>query len=246
MAGPTILKISVLSNGELFLDGHTVTPEILEANLRQGALESAVVWYYRENPAGEAPPVAKQVIELIARNRLPVRLSARPDFSDAVAPPPSKAEQVFAGVRQRAAQRQLVVVRADYQCVLLPALSKDAVPASALATVERLLPSTVQRKVAVIGDTRWSEDGKPNVQAANRAVPFFGLLMGLATIGHAVWIFDGSLERLAAGCRDADVLIVDSARLELLPEAWETKAAEGMRRPQILVHDRATNQLRKA
>jgi hypothetical protein len=47
--------------------------------------------------------------------------------------------------------------------------------------------------------------------------------MGFATIGHAVWIFDGSsLAMLAAGCREADLVIVDSAFLEKLPASWRS------------------------
>jgi len=88
---------------------------------------------------------------------------------------------------------------------------------------------------------------KPSLHDAGRAVPFFGLLMGLATSGHSVWIFDGSLAAaLAAGCREADLAIVDSARLETLPESWQSLVAAVIRTPQILVHDHATHQLRKA
>jgi hypothetical protein len=71
--------------------------------------------------------------------------------------------------------------------------------------------------------------------------------MGFATIGHSVSIFGGSsAAALAAGCHEADLVIVDSARLETLPESWQTLVAPVMRTPQILLHDRATHQLRKA
>ncbi|HEV3201927.1 MAG TPA: hypothetical protein VGZ73_28715 [Bryobacteraceae bacterium] len=70
--------------------------------------------------------------------------------------------------------------------------------------------------------------------------------MGFSTIGHAVWIFDATTAvLLSAGCTDADVLIVDSARLAVLPSGWQACAAKAMRSPQILVHDRATYRLRK-
>ena len=70
--------------------------------------------------------------------------------------------------------------------------------------------------------------------------------MGLATIGHAVWIFDAAtVTLLAVGCKDADFLIVDSASLESLSPGWQATAAKSMRSPQILVHDRATHRLRK-
>ena len=42
------------------------------------------------------------------------------------------------------------------------------------------------------------------------------MLMGFACIGHSVWIFDGSADVFESGCREADVLIVDSAHDSLL------------------------------
>jgi hypothetical protein len=68
--------------------------------------------------------------------------------------------------------------------------------------------------------------------------------MGIATVGHSVWIFDGAVNVLNAGCRDADVLIVDSASVPLLPADWTIGAEKVMRNPQILVHDRNSYQLR--
>jgi hypothetical protein len=71
--------------------------------------------------------------------------------------------------------------------------------------------------------------------------------VGLSTIGHAIWVFDaGPAHLLTAACRDADVLIVDSERLAALPEHWQESAVKEMRHRQVLVHDRATYQLRKA
>jgi hypothetical protein len=110
-------------------------------------------------------------------------------------------------------------------------------------TVEQMLPSTTKRRVAVIGETSWASGDKPSFQTANQAIPFFGFLAGFAHIGHSVWVFRGSADLLCAGCRDADVLIVDSACLALLPKDWQVEAASTMRNPQILVHDRATYKL---
>ncbi|MGI9071849.1 MAG: hypothetical protein ACR2JB_11200 [Bryobacteraceae bacterium] len=71
--------------------------------------------------------------------------------------------------------------------------------------------------------------------------------MGFATISHAVWIFNTIASAvLTAACRNADVLIVDGSRLSSLGPGWQASAQQAMRNPQILVHDRATHQLRKA
>jgi hypothetical protein len=83
-----------------------------------------------------------------------------------------------------------VVLRPDGQYLLLPALDAKAVRPHALALVERLLPPTAKRSVAMIGDLAWTIGSTPNLKAANEAIPFFGLLMGFTSMGHAVWIFD--------------------------------------------------------
>jgi hypothetical protein len=85
-------------------------------------------------------------------------------------------------------------------------------------------------------------------QVSRRQIKLFrfsACFIGFASIGHSVWIFDGSADVFESGCREADVLIVDSARLAALSSDWQHKAAKVMRNPQILLHDRATYQLRK-
>ena len=67
------------------MDDKTVSLEDLKvalSKLKQSPGSS--VWYYRENPAGEPHPNAKEVLKLIIDARLPIRLSTKPDFSDFV------------------------------------------------------------------------------------------------------------------------------------------------------------------
>ena len=71
--------------------------------------------------------------------------------------------------------------------------------------------------------------------------PFLGLLLGLAYIGHSVWIFEGHPSALAAGCRNADVLIVDGDMVPHLQEDWTAVASSVMRHREIYVHDRASS-----
>jgi hypothetical protein len=139
----------------------------------------------------------------------------------------------------------LVILRPDGRTIVLPAMAKESAPADAVAAVERMLPSSAKRNVATIADTSWTGLEKPGVREAGRAIPYFGLLMGFAAIGHAVWIFDGKPGLFAAGVREADLLIIDSAQLEGLPPNWQALAGSTMRTAQIVVHDRATQRLRK-
>jgi hypothetical protein len=244
----TTFKVSVFADGGLVLDGRPVTLSELAASMDAAPAGDSVVWYYRENAAGEGPPIITQVFKLITERRLPVRLSTKPDFSDAVQAQPagSVLEQIFAVIRKNAAARKLVILRPDGKQLSVPALAKEAVAPNQIAAIERLLPSSVQRRIAVIGDTSWTLQEQPSLQDAGKAIPFFGMLMGFAAIGHAVWIFDGSMApALAAGCRNADLVVVDSEKLKALPANWQTLTATSERKPQVLVHDRATYQLRK-
>ena len=79
-----VVKVKVSDSGGITADGQTVTLEQLAGKLAELAKAGGEVWYHRENPTGEPHPNAMKVISLVAANRLPVKLSAKPDFSDAV------------------------------------------------------------------------------------------------------------------------------------------------------------------
>jgi hypothetical protein len=81
-------------------------------------------------------------------------------------------QQAFATIREKAAQRHLVIVRSDGRCLTLPAPAKEATPPEAVASVEKMLPSGVKRNVAVIGETAWTAADAVSLQAANQAIPF--------------------------------------------------------------------------
>lgn len=152
-------------------------------------------------------------------------------------------EGLFEQARAMARQGNLVVLRQDGKHLFLPTLKPTSVKPEMRAAIEQIVPSTIKRFVAVIGDTSWASSSQPSLQAANQSIPFWGLLMGLSSIGHAVWVFQGSADILCAGCSGADVLIVDSASLAALPGNWQAQASKVMRNPQILVHDRASYKL---
>lgn len=114
--------------------------------------------------------------------------------------------------------------------------------ASQVASIEQIISRKQKRKVAAIAYTELN-----SLRAdISKAIPFFGFLLGFAYIGHAVWVFEGHPSALAAGCRDADVLIVDGGMVPHLQEDWVTVASGAMKRAEIYVHDRATYSLCKA
>jgi hypothetical protein len=79
-----ILKIAVKTDGSITVDGSPATMDSLRVSLKRLAEQKGVVWYYREAGQTEAPPEANEVIKLVIENRLPIKLSSRPDYSDAI------------------------------------------------------------------------------------------------------------------------------------------------------------------
>src|SRR5262245_64453407 len=80
----SVLKVAVFADGRLTVDGTAATIQSLQASLRTLSLKRGVVWYYREAGQQEPPPIATEVIKTVIEARLPIRLSSRPDYSDAI------------------------------------------------------------------------------------------------------------------------------------------------------------------
>jgi hypothetical protein len=81
--GP-VLKIAVKADGRITVDGTPATIDSVRASLKRLAEQKGVVWYYREAGQGVAPSESIQVIQSVIDNRLPIRLSTHPDFSNAI------------------------------------------------------------------------------------------------------------------------------------------------------------------
>ena len=79
-----ILKIVVMADGRITVDGSPATMESLRMSLKGLAERKGVVWYYRESGQKEPPRQAVEVVKAVIENRLPIRLSSRPDYSDAI------------------------------------------------------------------------------------------------------------------------------------------------------------------
>ena len=77
-----VLRISVLTSGQILLDGRETNLAGIKKALEKARSEGAVVWYYRESGKGEPPKQAMEVIKLVVENNLPISMSSKPDFSD--------------------------------------------------------------------------------------------------------------------------------------------------------------------
>ena len=94
--------------------------------------------------------------------------------------------------------------------------------------LRKLVPSQTSVNIAVIAYT-YLDALKMDIR---RAIPFFDFLLGFAALGHTVWVFEGHISALAAGCREADLLLVDSGMIPALeahnPD-WRAGALQAMR-----------------
>ena len=138
--------------------------------------------------------------------------------------------------------RHVIIVTPGRMMKFQPCPPPGSMADASVQNVERMMPSAVKRNVAAIAFTELEALQKD----AGRAIPFLGFLLGFAYIGHTVWVFEGHPSALAAGCSEADVLLVDGAMVPHLQEDWRAVAGKAMRHPEIYVHDRATYSLKKA
>lgn len=74
-----------------------------------------------------------------------------------------------------------------------------------------------------------------NWQQIVPTIPFLGFLLGFGYVGHSVIIFEGHRSALAAGLKDADLLMVDEAMIPHLQPDWLDVAYAQMRKPQIMM-----------
>lgn len=84
MTCQNVTQVKVTVGEGINADGLPVTLEQFAARLVDLKQAGGEVWYHRENPAGEPHPNALKVITLVAEYKLPIMLSAKPDFSDSV------------------------------------------------------------------------------------------------------------------------------------------------------------------
>jgi hypothetical protein len=75
-----------MADGRVTVDGSPATVDSLRVSLKRLAEQKGIVWYYREASEAKAPPESAEVIQAVIENRLPIRVSSRPDFSDAIGP----------------------------------------------------------------------------------------------------------------------------------------------------------------
>jgi uncharacterized lipoprotein YajG len=82
---PTVMKIAVLCDGQITVNGRKVTiDEMIESLGDLAKKENGVVWLYREVASTEPSPNATIAFDGVMGANLPISLSTKPDFSDVV------------------------------------------------------------------------------------------------------------------------------------------------------------------
>jgi hypothetical protein len=117
-------------------------------------------------------------------------------------------------------------------------LAADLQPAQ-IALLEKFVPRKPTLQISVIAYTELEALKKD----MRRAIPFVDYLLGFASLGHSVWVFEGHPAALEEGCRDADLLLVDSGMLPELEKNpnWQATVEQAMRVPEIKLVSRSGN-----
>ena len=136
--------------------------------------------------------------------------------------------------------RQVIIISPGRLLIAKDSPVLSDIPQDQIDVLENLLSSTPHINIAVLGYT-YLDALKENILAA---IPFFGFLLGFAALGHTVWVYEGHPSALDAGCRDADLLLVDGGMLpalDALNPDWRTQALAVMRGTDIKIVARPDN-----
>lgn len=128
-------------------------------------------------------------------------------------------------------ERCIVVVTPSRTFAILRSPAKSTPPAPAVEALEKIAPSIRPLDITVIAYIQFDA----LVQTQAKPAPIIGLTIGLSRIGHCVVVFEGHPSAFHAGCRDADLLVVDETMIPHLQKDWESAARSAMRGAEILI-----------
>lgn len=126
------------------------------------------------------------------------------------------------------AHNQIIIVTPGRLLIAKDCPLAEDIPVEQLALLGELVPPDPQIQIAAIAYT-YLEALKNDMR---RAIPFIDFLLGFGALGHTVWLFEGHPSALSAGCRDADLLLVDEAMASILDQEepdWRAQALDVMR-----------------
>jgi|GEM_PF-1418582 len=80
------VKVYVKKDGQIIVDRNPMQLSTLDGYLKELKKNNGVVWYSRDNPAGEPPAESMKVIDLVTKYGLSIRFYTDDTFSTAVKP----------------------------------------------------------------------------------------------------------------------------------------------------------------
>jgi hypothetical protein len=129
--------------------------------------------------------------------------------------------------------RQVIIVTPGRLLISKACPLPSEIPSDELLRLTSLIPPQPPKNISVITYTYLDALKKDILQA----IPFFGFLLGFSAIGHRVWVFEGHSSAFQAGCREADLLIIDGGMLPFLGDEmeWRNLAIGSMRGKEIKI-----------
>ncbi|MBE9029318.1 hypothetical protein IQ266_06020 [filamentous cyanobacterium LEGE 11480] len=143
-------------------------------------------------------------------------------------------EKTFISARQAASNPDkptMAIVTPGHRIVVPIPVGKatsDQRQSKRYANLQEIISGSASQNISVIAMTevaaglqdRLTPDALP--YTGSRAIPFFGYLMAIGSLGHSILVFEGHSSTLKMGCRGADVLVVDGGMIPFLQSDWIT------------------------
>lgn len=122
-------------------------------------------------------------------------------------------------------QRYIVIMTPGRTLMIQPCPRPNSMSPQHVQAIEKIAPAGSPLNIAVIAFTQLDA----LMEKEQKAIPFLGYLLGLSYVGHTVVVFEGHPSAFKAGCRNADLLIVDAGMVPHLQGDWMAAAWGVMR-----------------
>ncbi|HTP03052.1 MAG TPA: hypothetical protein VMJ64_16875 [Anaerolineales bacterium] len=136
-------------------------------------------------------------------------------------------------------QRYVAIITPGRIVSLSPSPLPNTKTGKELAPLRSLLGTDQPLQITAISYTRleaYLED-----RSKTKCIPFLGLLLGFAYLGHSVLVFEGHPSALAAGVKGSDLVIIDSGMLPFLPADWPAVVFPVLKpKARLFIHERKT------
>jgi hypothetical protein len=136
---------------------------------------------------------------------------------------------------QEKGQRCVALITPGRLIMAIPCPPAGAVTDEMLSSIRRIVPHEPRQAITVIGFNDIVKQNALNPGQINALIPFLGYLIGMAYDGHNVVVFEGHPSAFQAGCKNADLLLVDQSMAVHLQNDWVRVASSVMKTPRILV-----------